>query len=131
MSKRGLAHAVFLFFLLVLVSLFLSAFLYTCFTRPVPTPSSPIPQQIPVVAVPEKQVQQVEQAPLPSIHIPAIPVFAGSPHVERDLVQPKPLPPLKHLLSFRIFLTQPRDVSNQLQPRRHVCPASRRLLLRR
>ncbi|NCC89746.1 MAG: hypothetical protein EOM01_05270, partial [Spirochaetia bacterium] len=100
MNKRGLAHAVFLVLLLVLMSLFLSAFLYTCFSRPAPTSDSLIPLQVPVVTTPVKQPTQGEEPAVPIVRIPGIPVFAGSPSVERELVQPKPLPPLAHLLSF-------------------------------
>lgn len=100
MNKRGLAHAVFLVLLLVLMSLFLSAFLYTCFSRPAPTSDSLIPLQVPVVKTPVKQPTQGEEPSVPIVRIPGLPVFAGSPAVERELVQPKPLPPLAHLLSF-------------------------------
>ncbi len=106
MKARGFAHAVLLIIMLVLVTLFLSAFIWTCFHQPISedTPSlirvePPAPEQSSVVAPSESEEKDMETREEPS------PSGVG----EREKVQAVPgtplreLPPLRHLLSFPHF----------------------------
>ena len=120
MKKRGLAHAVILVFLLVLTTLFLSAFLYTCFSRPAPTQSPPqiqLTQVPPLAQEPEERPEPTQERPLPIVQIPSPPSFAALPTIERQVVQPKPLPPPVHLISLPRIPTPVRHVAEPVAPR--------------
>nr|WP_321304673.1 hypothetical protein [uncultured Sphaerochaeta sp.] len=106
MKARGFAHAVLLIIMLVLVTLFLSAFIWTCFHQPISedTPSlisvkPSVPEPSAVVVPSESEEQDKETREEPSL----------SEVVEREKVQAVPetplreLPPPRHLLSFPHF----------------------------
>ena len=103
MKKRGLAHALFLLVLLVLLTLFLSAFVWTCFHQR--EPAAPLHER--VIQVPQTflEIETLPKEAIPiqvpeTIVVPKSPTFAGEPRVQRLVIQ---LPPPVHLLSFPHF----------------------------
>lgn len=101
MKRRGFAHAVFLVVLLVLLALFLSAFMWTCFHQPAGMQQVPtIKVSSPVSAKTEPPAME-EPKTLPSV--PSVPRFKAGPSIEELKIAVKPLPPPIHLLSFPLF----------------------------
>jgi outer membrane usher protein len=103
MKARGFAHAIFLVILFVLVALFLSAFLWTCFNQPrtedlpsVIKVARPTPKQPTVVAPTIGEETKSEETP-PQ----AIVSGAEIPKTVEDSIPQ--LPPPQHLLSFPHF----------------------------
>lgn len=106
MRKRGFAHAVFLVVLLVLLTFFLSAFIWTCFHQPVGV-EQPAPIRVVTSVVPQPQVPIEPATVLPDQPvvpaIPATPRFSGKPIVEEIVREVKPLPPPVHLISLPVI----------------------------
>ncbi len=107
MKRRGFAHAVYLLVLLVLMTLFLSAFIRTCFRQPVDVqPPTSIKVVTPVAEQPQGPVQPVipvlEQPSIPAI--PSVPRFSRPPAVAQIEAEMLPLPPPVHLLSLPVFI---------------------------
>ncbi|MDD4648301.1 MAG: hypothetical protein PHP67_08770, partial [Sphaerochaeta sp.] len=72
MKARGFAHAVLLIIMLVLVTLFLSAFLWTCFHQPISEdtpslirvePSAPEPSAVVAPSESEEQDRETREEP--------------------------------------------------------------------
>ncbi len=106
MKRRGFAHAVFLLVLLVLMTLFLSAFIWTCFHQPVGM------QQPATIRVPSPVLPEPKPATQPLVslsaeplvpRVPSLPRFSGQPVVEQIKAEIKPLPPPVHLISLPII----------------------------
>uniref|UniRef100_UPI00263A3206 hypothetical protein n=1 Tax=uncultured Sphaerochaeta sp. TaxID=886478 RepID=UPI00263A3206 len=106
MRKKGFAHAVFLVVLLVLLTLFLSAFIWTCFHQPVgveqPAPIRVVTSVVPQPQVPIEPATVLPDQPVVSA-IPATPRFSGKPIVEEIVREVKPLPPPVHLISLPVI----------------------------
>lgn len=98
MKKKGLAHAFYLLILLVFLTLFLSAFVWTCFHQR--EPSVEVTEIIIPVQAPPLFEKPVEVEVSEKVVIPSMPVFASEPLIERYV---RFLPPPEHLLSFPLF----------------------------
>ena len=98
MGKKGLAHAIFLGFLFVLLALFLSAFLWTCFHQ---VPSIDEHDEEIVMLVPEATPTQ-PQKKTPVLEASVSPA-AEEPERSVLPIQGKVLPPPEHLLRFPLM----------------------------
>lgn len=105
MKKRGVAHALFLLFLLVVLALFLSAFLFTCFQKPQqkPEPITPIVQvqspHVPEESKPTAVIPKLTQKP----SVPLKRTFTSVAHVEPDVKPIKKMPLPVHLISLPVI----------------------------
>ncbi len=103
MKVGRFAHAVYLVFLLVLTSLFLSAFLWTCYNS---EPTSTTPQPLPQIAVEKPQEEVVEPSHIESVGVPQMDTPVQK-EVAREVIEPvaeaEELPPAEQLISYPQF----------------------------